>query len=441
MSIFNNIKRSLGFGSDVNDPDDDLLADSVDSNESDNFATPAPIPAPTVTVRHTAVVDTTMVDRIFDHVVATFNEALPGFLSHSVDAEAQSKKLYDSLDSSIKEYLKNVAESAKRNCEEQWAEEQAVLRNEMESLRSKTKEIEQQRFDIKQQQLSADRQRRALNDRVHDLESQLAAFDAEREQLDLENKSLLNKLKVMSVHESDIDDLRAELEHARVELLNLRNQSVAGESAPDSGVDKAVLEELNARIDSLSEENTRLNAALENAAEKDRIATEMLNGLQSKASSARNELAQKESEIAELKEKLDDARVFKDEIDRINSQMTLVEQAIEKRDRKIARLKTECEELRKQNEGLQKHLAEIEGKDVVAQPDSDVSPDEDARSPKISDSDLAAIEESFDSNEWMSSEPAETPSMRAGITDADFGYQPPVRKNSRHDNDAQLSLF
>lgn len=441
MSIFNNIKRSLGFGSDVNDPDDDLLADSVDSNESDSFATPAPIPAPTVTVRHTAVVDTTMVDRIFDHVVATFNEALPGFLSHSVDAEAQSKKLYDSLDSSIKEYLKNVAESAKRNCEEQWAEEQAVLRNEMECLRSKTKEIEQQRFDIKQQQLSADRQRRALNDRVHDLESQLAAFDAEREQLDLENKSLLNKLKVMSVHESDIDDLRAELEHARVELLNLRNQSVAGESAPDSGVDKAVLEELNARIDSLSEENTRLNAALENAAEKDRIATEMLNGLQSKASSARNELAQKESEIAELKEKLDDARVFKDEIDRINSQMTLVEQAIEKRDRKISRLKTECEELRKQNEGLQKHLAEIEGKDVVAQPNFDVSPDEDARSPKISDSDLAAIEESFDSNEWMSSEPAETPSMRAGITDADFGYQPPVRKNSRHDNDAQLSLF
>ncbi len=64
-----------------------------------------------------------------------------------------------------------------------------------------------------------------------------------------------------------------------------------------------------------------------------------------------------------------------------------------------------------------------------------------ADTPKISDTDLAAIEESFEDTGWMRTDPPDTPSMRTGVSEAEFGYQAPAKKTPHRDNDAQLSLF
>lgn len=454
MSFFNAIKRSLGFGEDI---DDGLLNDSNDTGAYPH--TPA-LPSSDSQNADTLQIefDPAMTDAIFSHVVDTFNNALPDFLGKAVDPEAQRKQLYDTLDSSIKKYLDDITHQTRRACETRWSDEQTSMRGEMENLKAKAKEIEQQRFEIKQQQLSADRQRRALSDKVHDLENQLSSFQAEREQLDLENKSLINKLKVASVHESEAESLRNDLNDARAELQALR--SSAGENIPTKFDDETVTR--------LEQEIESLNKQLDEAAEKDRISTEMFNSLQSRASAARSELESKDKEIDELKVKLAEAENNRHDIEQLSMQMTMIEEAIEKRDRKISKLKETCENLKAENESLRDTIAanlkshadaESRLKDRIAELESDpttpiatsditgtdaimeessITPND---TPKISDNDLAEIEESFDSSDWMTTEPTETPSMRAGINEAEFGYQAPVRKTPRQDNDAQLSLF
>ncbi len=461
MSFFNAIKRSFGFGEQIED--DGLLSDSIDAPVDPVIPQPEASEIKADEPVSPVELDPTMVERIFDHVVETFNKALPGFLSQSVDPEAQRKSLYEGLDSSLKDYLASVTEQTRRRCEAQWASEQSQMRSEMENLKSKAKEIEQQRFDIKQQQLSADRQRRALADRVHDLESQISAFEAEREQFDLENKSLVNKLKVAAVHESEAESLRNELNEAHATILAMRNEGLA-ENAPAPSADEA------ARIEALEKENAELREAVERAAEKDRISNEMFNGLQSKASAARSERDELEKEIADLKSRLAEAEIIRKEIAEINSQMTMVEKEIDSRDRMISKLKSSCNELREENtslrdtiaanlaayneteEQLKMRIAVLEESEITPVVPADITADQPADydtaaepdadlTPKISDGDLAAIEESFDSADWMRSDPPQTPSMRTGVSEAEFGYQPPARKPNRPDNDAQLSLF
>ena len=449
MSIFNTIKKSLGFGNDV---DDELLDDTTDAAES-----PEQARAERETIEQgqeheseAIAIDRDKADMIFDRVVSVFNEALPSFLRDCVDETAQRKKLYEGLDSSLKEYIESVSKETRRQCESRWASEQASMRNEMDSLRSKAKEIEQQRFDIKQQQLSADRQKRALTDRLHDLEAQVGRLEAEREQFDLENKSLVNKLKVAGVHEAEIENLQQLLTDAKSEISRLRSGS---EAAPveDSG-----------KISELEARNAALEEQLEAAAEKDRISTEMFNSLQSRASEARDENEKLLATIEELRKKLEEAEAYKAEVAEIGRQVEQFEEIITKRERKIEKLKDTCRTLRDEKTiadnlktyaeseaSLTARIMELEAdptvpivaSDLESYTDKAIEKAEEDAAVKISDGDLAAIEESFDSEDWMRSDPPETPSMRTGVSEAEFGYQAPTRKTPRHDNDAQLSLF
>lgn len=455
MAFLNIIKKAFGFANEV---EDDLLNDSVEQTD-DIVASSTEMQLVLPKMPEEVSINPVEVEKIFDHVVSVFNEALPGFLSQAVDPELQRKKLYNSLDDSIKDYLKSVADETRRNCEARWHAEQAEMRNEMEHLKAKAKEIEQQRFDIKQQQLSSDRQRRALTNKVQSLENQVANYEAEREQFDLENKSLVNKLKVAAVHESEAQALRDELIDARAEIVALRNAS--------AGDENSVMEHIeNETIAKLEKEITNLNTQLEQAVEKDRVSTEMFNSMRSKVSAAKNEIAQRDAEIESLRQKLAEAENIKEEIDSLNKQMANVDTIIVKRDRKIERLKETCENLRNENESLRaticdnlrthaeneealkQRIAELEADPMSPIVSTDLI-DEPAAEyeksvidlPKISDSDLNEIEEIFDNSDWMSSEPPITPSMRSNVNEADFGYQPPTRKNNRHDNEAQLSLF
>lgn len=466
MSLLNAFKKSLGLGE---TQDDELLDDSIEPvipempHQVQTVQPMTEMPAQTE-----LTIDSKKIDNIFDYVVATFNEALPTFLRDSVDSEAQKRKLYEGLDASVKNYLATLSQQTRRDCEARWAAEQANMRSEMDALKQKAKDIEQQRFDVKQQQLSADRQRRALAERVHDLEIQLASLEAEREQFDLENKSLINKLKVAGIHENEVENLSKQLSEAQAEILRMRNE---GASAPTTSNDEALtseIETLKNKIETYKIENESLSNQLAAAVDKDRIGNEMLNGLQTKASEARRELEAKDKEIEQLKARLNEADAMREEIGQLCEQMQQVEKVNAKRDLKIAKLKDTCDNLRSENAELQNKLAEeakaheeteAQLRERIAELESDptspiVSTDiadgqtpvesiktEESSMPKISEDDLAAIEESFDNATWLQSEPIETPSMRTGISEAEFGYQAPTKKNNHPDNDAQLSLF
>lgn len=481
MSFFKNIKRSLGFGGET---DDELYADSPDTfdNEaetmsagrrSDHHGEAAPIENPEP--------DPHMVAAIFDHVIATFNEALPSFIRESVDPEVQRRKLYEGLDASLREYISALGADARRRSEARFAAEQSEMRAEMDGLKAKAKEIEQQRFDIKQQQLSADRQKRALSDRVHDLEAQIVALEADREQLDLENKSLLNKLKVASIHENDADAMREQISDLQRQLLEQRNAAVASDTAvPDNSAELAdELEETKAELaatkTALDESKAALaeaKAAFDEAVAKEALSREMVTDMQRRAAEAREELDRRDSECKALQASLEESRAMNDEVVAMSEQMDKIEQAVEKRDKLIEKLRADVSALKEENSslratiadniansaeteaGLRQRITELESLTVTpvvaselesyGEPDGGDSSKSDAGQimPKISDSDLREIEESFENADWMRSDPpADVPSMRSEVKDSDFGYQAPVRKNHTPNNDAQLSLF
>lgn len=251
-------------------------------------------------------------EAIFNKVVEIFNESLPPFLRECVDPEKQARYIHDALDDSMKSYLAQIDKDADSRMKVKLENGQSALRQEIETLREKAKKIEDTSAEWKEQKLSAERQKRALSERVHDLEKQVDSFNAEKEQYELENKSLVNKLRALSIQDSDMDALRSENETLRNEIKILK------ENAPKTivpAVDQETLKQLDklkdsvddlaAQKETLMRERNILANDIVVLKKKCEISDVMLNDLNHKASSAKLALAEKENQYNELLSKYD----------------------------------------------------------------------------------------------------------------------------------------
>lgn len=415
MSLFGKFKQALGF-SDTEEDYFDGAEDYQTVSTKKESVEKAKNVAPTTTSDND--VDDRLPHEIFDGVVKLFNESLPDFLKSCVDVEAQRKYIYDSLDAGMKSYLEQVANQAKLKSDGKWKDERAKMQNELAQLKAQSKSMDEQRAEWQKQQLSAERQKRALSERLHDLEKQVATLEAEKEQYDLENKSLLNKLKVSAVVDGDmaemrqeIADLQARLKEAREtdksdnmqalidsanasieeknnEISELKEQlsKLAAESKDDTNDTNATLvESLNAQIEELTSANNQLTEAIEQLKAKEAIADAMINELNAKASEAIRSLEEKEkqlmsventqtdvdAELVVLKEKLslankeleasreelEEARASMAVIDDIQEQLTKFEEIKKKKDAKIA-------DLQKDNKKYLSKITELENEAV-----------------------------------------------------------------------------
>lgn len=443
MAFIQKLRHYLGF----DDENDEIFADSDEDTAAGTTSATASDTGHTedYALRN----DENLTADIFTAVVNLFNESLPPFLKETVDTDAQKRYIYDSLDSSLKQRLAEAESQAARRAETRFSSEHTILRNEIDTLKTKSHDLEQKNADIRQQQLSADRQKRALSDRVHDLESQIAALEAEREQYDLENKSLLNKIKAAGVVENDTERLRAEVDSLRRQLKESH-----------AGSDTAGLEKLTA-------ENAALTEALDTLKAKQDIADAMVEDMRKKTADLRKELEEKEQLLAEANKKADEAERLRAEFSAVEQQMSLIEEVIAKRDKKIESqkqsietLETEAASLRdtiarnlalqaETEDTLRRRIAELEASPttpiVLGDIDSgsdDLSAGDDLVSPKISDTDLIEIEESFSLGPVI--ETTDTTRVVAARTARETEND--ETRNSRrrrhdNDNDAQMSLF
>ncbi len=395
MAIFGKLKQALGF-TDIDEEDYNSNEESPNVRPSQNMKEPATI---------SIVAEETLPNEIFDKVVKIFNESLPEFLKANMDVAAQRQYIYNSLNEGMKEYLNKLSSEARQRGEGKWSEERARLQKEIAQLKDQNKNVDEQRSEWKKQQLSAERQKRAMAERLHDLEKLVATLEAEKEQYDLENKSLLNKIKVSSVLDGDMEamrqeitDLKAQLQKARQEALSnqsedaqaqieaanaavtekeneiveLKEQIAILEAEPVVDVEEkqAEIEQLNTKVTELSTENARLSEMIEQLKAKEAISDAMINDLNSKASSAMQQLKEKEeyiatisvdnaaddSEVEELKgklalaneemeamrEELDEARATMQALDEIQEQMDRFEELKKKKDAKIAELQEDA---------------------------------------------------------------------------------------------------
>lgn len=314
--MFKSIKKAFGFVD-----DDELIADDPeaeapslpDSVSEANESTPQ---QPNINA-----------DRIFSHVVEVFNASLPGFLKAGANAEAQRRYLYDTLSADIKVHLDSLEAQAREACESRWRNDRDSLNQKVRQIEARSKELEEKKIELSQKQLSADRQKRALSDRVHDLEKQLSKLAADREQYDLENKSLVNKLKVAGVFEKENEELRDELNRLQAENLHMRNgQAVPGKEGGDSEeTAKAVTraEEAEAKV---KETETRLAEAEKRAQEaetKAKDAEKRIAEAENKAAKAEERVAAAEKETLETAVRLEELEKHNgSDADKLREQLT-----------------------------------------------------------------------------------------------------------------------
>ncbi len=324
-------------------------------------------------------------DAIFESVVRIFNESLPDFLHSSVDEKSQREYLYRALDASMKEYIENLTERAGKNCSQRFENERRSMQMEMDELRKKVQKEETDSSESKKQQLSAERQKRALNERLHELEKQLATLQAENEQYVLENKSLMNKLRVSALTGGtsdgdadaavvekleeltrDIDTLKEELS-AQKELtakaereakenlmaldMNRRKLASSMETWQSESTEKdELLAAARAHADKLASEVEKLREALEQAKVKDEFGGAMINELQTKAVEARDDAEQARNELLALRSentRLEAERAsLSEKLDEANESLRVVEDMHAQLDK--------LEEARMQNESVQR---------------------------------------------------------------------------------------
>lgn len=464
MSFFSSLKRGLGLGGDDSVAEDSLYADTTERESAapaaDSSGQPAPTPAPAI--------DPDARDRIFERVVAVFDTALPDFLQRSVDPAAQRRYLLDALDADMRAYLDRLAEAAQSHCRGEWEERQASLAAELDAVRTRSAELERQGAEMKQRQLSADRQKRALADRVHDLEATLGKLEAESEQYQLENRSLINRLKVAAVQTGDSDAARGEIERLTAENARLGEQLAALE-AREPEADTAEREALARQIEEMTEGISSLK-------EQQRVSDEMLADQRERLAAATAELEARnadvqarDAELAAARTKLAEAEAALADFNELAGKMEELDRALTARDEKIKRQKkllasrdaeieslrhTVGENIRLQAEREKELMEQIE---ILRRPeapaktpasygvkgaDGNAADSPESPAPRISEDDLSEIERTFESEEWFTkTPPPETPSMRPPDADADFGYHPPKRRTPPPANPNQLSLF
>lgn len=281
MSLLNKLKYAFGLdsGHDLEDDEDfkELPDATVNRREPEsptahNVDNGKKTSVQTNTPQHTATNDDDAIDAIFEHVVSTFNIALPDFLRKSVDPEAQRKYLYNTLKSDLQHYLKGLSANAESKYRELWNAERDKLLVKLRETERQAAEYGDKNKELRQNLLSADRQKRALSTRSAELEKQILTLEADREQRDLESKSMANKVKAVQVYEKEIEEMRQQINELTSQLDVARKEAAAAQQDDKQPVgDANLIAELRKK---LAEADQKIAEADRKTAEADRKSAE-----------------------------------------------------------------------------------------------------------------------------------------------------------------------
>ena len=415
MAFFKKIKYAMGF---TEEEDDALISDDPETVESDSAPARSAFDYEAHDKSATTLEtqpDEAMQQRIFTHVVEVFNASLPEFLARSVDPEQQRKYLYETLAGDIRNYIDAIAANTREQCEHKWHEDRKDLQEKVNELEGRAREIESKRNELSQKQLSADRQRRALTERVHDLEKQVLSLEAEREQYQLESKSLVNKLKVANVHESENEELRAEITRLQGELNRLRAGAVQ-DTATDSVADSEMAMELSRTKEELEHVKSELSMSRRRLDEtKQQLADKI------------QLLAASEKELKEANERIDTAMIEPEQLKELEEQLSRFEAVKDKQDRRIA-------DLKKREKELLDEIERIKSEQSVAAPEGSKPEKPTSKRHGRNTADAGRIDDILSDTDWLVSPSA----LRGSKTRHESQSS---RKKDSGTNPDQMSLF
>lgn len=428
------------------------------------------------------------VDVIFQTVVEVFNSSLPGFISDSINADLQRKYLYNKLDDSVKAYLLSLESQVRSKCELEWDKERAKYDDEVKVLKQKAEDLESKKSDLNEQNLSAVRQKRAMADRIRDLEAQVMKLEAEKEQFELETKAMANKAKAAAVMEEELSKMR---DGNGLQSVDSHLAMINKQLETENHDLKAEVKRLTDAVEAIKLKGDMNDAMSGDFKKQAAQATRANKDLLEKITQLEDELKVKDAKIDDLKKSIEEHEamlgaetISNEQIEEIQSQISLFESVKTKLEDRIIRLKDNLTVLKEENDSLKSTIKEnliaqanqeqelnnqISGLELELQKMraamSSLSSATDTQSERqdnktygnrnkrkkrhgkdqsrhanTSNSDVSAVEDILNSTDWLIPRSTSIDKNKAKDGD-DFGYQPPKSKPTPLDNDAQMTLF
>ena len=356
-------------------------------------------------------------DEIKDKIIDIINASLPEFIKGCVDRDAELKYINEEFGTTFSTYTQNIRQAIEERAKSEWISERMNLEKRLQESGKKAEESTAKMEELRARITSLDRQKIALNERINQYENKVATAEAEREQYHLECKSLMNKLKVASVNEEEINKLREEntqmlqectslrndiimlrkealnaknnpatsaedaekmaalqqqLETANAEKVQLEQRITELENAAGNGPQPEIAQQLQAEIQKISDELYAAQVQLIEAQEKNQpLEQEVASLKESLAVAAHSSqetataLAAKDAEITLLKEQINQAGEtaklndeFAVEFDQMKTDLAAAQQAVAESATVLSTKDSEIETLKAQLENANKTIAE-----------------------------------------------------------------------------------
>ena len=252
-------------------------------------------------------------DEIKDKIIDIINASLPEFIKGCVDRDAELKYINEEFGTTFSTYTQNIRQAIEERAKSEWISERMNLEKRLQESGKKAEESTAKMEELRARITSLDRQKIALNERINQYENKVATAEAEREQYHLECKSLMNKLKVASVNEEEINKLREENTQMLQECTSLRNDVIklrkealnAKNNPATSAEDAEKIAALQQQLETANAEKVQLEqriTELENAADNT-PQPEIAQQLQAEIQKISDELYAAQVQLIEAQEK------------------------------------------------------------------------------------------------------------------------------------------
>lgn len=429
MSIIKSIKKAFGFPEEY----DDTEFTESDSNSvitPDSSAESSTAAIPEMPVEQEPDIEE-MSGAIFDAVIELFNATQPEFVKECLSIESQRRYILSHINEEIKQLLKKQIAVAKAKGERQWQAERKKMADDLVSVKADVKALKNQRDEFRTAQLSETRQKRALKDRIHDLETKITTLEAEKEQFQLENRSMVNKLRVANVRNSsgNTDD--------EAEIMRLATENVKLQDNINLLRDKLTAAETQVKeLQSSAHDEDNLED-LKEIEEQIKQFEQIKEKKDAKISTLSKSVKQKEQDIAQLKSIIGEHQQTTEKLqEEIKSLRNTIEANLRSHAISENELKQKIKELSdsSQNKTVEQSVTE-NNTETETQQEEPIESSKPKQNVKIS-----VIDELMQNTDWFVA-PTLTPNpVRKTEPDDSFGYKEPVRKTTR-ENDNQLSLW
>ncbi len=312
-------------------------------------------------------------EQITDKLIEIINSSLPPYIKGCIDTDAEKKYVNDIFGEAFNNYIVQIKNAIATKERSQWQSDRINMEQQAVAVGKQLDEANSKLDDYNNKFIELERLKISLTERLAQQGNRLSTAEAEREQFQLECKSLMNKLKVASLNEQKNSEALEENEKLQDTIQSLKKelseqQELSGKEAVrianeyDNKIAQlnAYKETVEKEKDSLKGRVSELEDLLKQPSEQQKIIETLQSDIKGLA-----------DEAYAVKEKLNDEK----------EKNALCEKRIEDykteslaKDESIALLKSETENLKSEIQRLHDKDSQLdETRTALEQKDSDIA--------------------------------------------------------------------